>query len=135
MSKLTPEAAWKIACQLFDPKPVLILRQPSHLRQDKWMIAFPDKQVLLIKCNGEPMPVIDWGDLTRYPPEEPQEVWRDAVMPQDWGKPARFNDARDHLWTNCELAGQLSSGKFVDDDGVNWDYCQVRVDPNEMLTK
>lgn len=74
------------------------------------------------------MPVsIDWPEgMTRYPPEEPQ--WRDAVMPQDWGKLSRVRN-EDGEWKQHILQGKSKHCWAA--GGTWWACCQVRVDPNE----
>jgi hypothetical protein len=76
---------------------------------------------------------IDWPEgVDRWPPPEPD--WRDAVMPQDWGKDARFRDDLDDDWfeEGLTLGGFARDNEvlpYVDSDGNGWAYCQVRVEP------
>jgi hypothetical protein len=69
---------------------------------------------------------IDWGDTDQYPPPEPE--WVDAVMPDDWGKEARFGDDKKE-W----LPGMISGYSALPDRSFRWwsgfsvyKFCQVR---------
>jgi hypothetical protein len=86
---------------------------------------------------------VDWGDLTQWPQPEPVEQWRDAVMPQDWGKPCRFKLHDDYKeWGEGEITGFIPREKmwyvFTPERRWNVKVCQVRVEPekaNENCTK
>jgi hypothetical protein len=68
---------------------------------------------------------IDWpSGVDRWPMPEPK--WRNARMPEDYGKQARFSDG--HGTHDYLLSGLLPSGehRYVDSHGVRWRYCQVR---------
>jgi hypothetical protein len=69
---------------------------------------------------------IDWGDTDQYPLPEPE--WVDAVMPDDWGKDARFGDDKKE-W----LPGMISGYSVLPDRSFCWwsgfsvyKFCQVR---------
>jgi hypothetical protein len=77
---------------------------------------------------------IDWPEgVDRWPPPEPAEQWREAVMPQDWGKPCRVRDNDDQIWIPCsEIQGRSKHSWAV--NGTWWKQCQVRVEPKEKPT-
>jgi hypothetical protein len=55
--------------------------------------------------------------------------WRDARMPEDWGKPCRVRDGNEP-WTESRLWGcdcSVKGHQWVADDMVFWDECQVRI--------
>jgi hypothetical protein len=70
---------------------------------------------------------IDWPEgVDRWPPLEPAEQWRDAVMPQDWGKPCRVRH-EDGEWRQSVIQGKSTHCWAA--SGTWWAHCQVRVDP------
>jgi hypothetical protein len=85
--------------------------------------------------------VIDWCDLTQWPPPEPAEQWEDAEFPRDCGKNCRY--------LLSTLSDEYESGKIVGKDGSDpawvvldleqdllWAFkCQVRVEPKEATGK
>lgn len=69
---------------------------------------------------------IDWGSTKEYP--LPLVEWRDAVIPDDWGKEARFGDDKTQ-W----VAGMISGYSTLPDRSFRWwsgfsvyKFCQVR---------
>lgn len=76
---------------------------------------------------------IDWGDLTRYPPEP--EQWRDAVWPEDWGKKCKATiPGVDDDFVMCILVGmspKLTPIVLLEDENYYGGKCQVRVTDEE----
>jgi hypothetical protein len=75
---------------------------------------------------------IDWPlGVYSWPPPEPK--WRPAVMPQDYGKKARFSDRHPlNKWTISKLAGYCADTTYsrtawpwVADNGSRWAFCEV----------
>ena len=71
--------------------------------------------------------------VDRWPPVE---EWRDAVMPQDWGKPCRHRD-NNESWKEGVLVGESvvrnKVYRWITEHPVNCirydsQYCQVRVE-------
>lgn len=83
---------------------------------------------LLIAEDGLPDRLqlkIDWPEgVDRWP--MPELKWRDARMPEDYGKAARFsNGSGTH---DEKFYGMLPSGehRYIDQNGIAWRHCQVR---------
>lgn len=77
---------------------------------------------------------IDWPEgVYQWPLPKKKKKWRDAVMPQDWGKPARFSDYPNNdesEWTKggTLIAGRYTTGQWISNNGLRWKYCQVEDD-------
>ena len=127
MSKLTPEQAWEHIKALCDDPDFM-----EYGGNGTYVHAQDGTTFDLVIEPG----IIDWGDLTRYPPKE---EWRDAVMPQDWGKPCRAK-LSDENWGACEygvLVGHsVKENRFIiEKDGSIpircKNDCQVRITHDE----
>jgi hypothetical protein len=124
MSKLDLKTAWQHVKALW----------PDALEMRRVVTEIGDRIVIDRSCDGRKWESmyganIDWGSLTQWPPKE---EWRDAVMPEDWGKKARFCDYPDdeRAWFYDKIAGLLNQDEecpWVCSDGTVWRYCQVRV--------
>jgi len=111
MSKLTPEQAWVHVKALW----------PNATCMEKFAMI-----------NNFSITSIDWpAGVDRYPPKE---EWRDAVWPQDWGKPCRvYNyDLEQHEDAGV-LIGRRKDGYFlVESNGIEIvGELQVRVTDDE----
>jgi len=114
-NKLTPEQAWvhvKALC-----------KDADHMENHEGYTTIRNHDGTIPDVVIEEG-VIDWPEgMDRYPPKE---EWRDAVWPDDWGKPAMFGDSKDDVKTAGTLCGRCN-WSWMDEDGVRWIYCQVRV--------
>jgi hypothetical protein len=129
-NKLTPQQALEMVASLTGKDVTIRLTHDGNTWVDVDRVPY----MSLGKCN------IDWQAFDYWPPPEPSEQWRDAVMPQDWGKPCRYM-ALD-TWLDGVLVGKHTAKRKArwiveQPDGIRNESseCQVRVEPKEDATR
>jgi hypothetical protein len=114
---ITPQQAFE-ALRVLCPELKAIERTRGNMRVS-W--AFVDHDAEYAK--------IDWPEgVDRWPMPEPK--WREPLMPQDFGKKARFGDG--HQWPKISLLcgkAENSDFRWLDNDGSRWSCCQVQDEP------
>lgn len=114
MNKITPQQAFEAAKTLWP--------NAQSVRNDLDRISVYNGKTWH-QCGDAK---VEWPKgVDRWPPL-PEPKWRDARMPEDYGKEARFRDGTED-WVEGRLCGQCDGDfRWVKHSGTGWKQCQVR---------